>query len=220
MSYLEEFVNSVNYLPGEVCRSLELIRLLDDKAKSCTDEFTTLSSEYFSSLKKEQGIFTENTDLLLIIKSKQQKALNLSEEKIAVSKQLLDMIDFHISKLKQDLESYNREISAVNDNPEEKGTKKPKIEKTCPIDDGMGIYIDNMDMQENFEMQGDENRAYCYCGKGSYGEMIECEGAKVKDMQCKREWFHMECVGLTTLPGGSWFCDDCLEEKKKAGSKS
>lgn len=181
MSYLEEFVNSVNYLPGEVCRSLELIRLLDDKAKSCTDEFTTLSSEYFSSIKKEQGVFTENSDLLLNIKSKQQKALNLSEEKIAVSKQLLDMIDFHISKLKQDLESYNREISTENDNAEDKATKKQKIEKLPTIYDDMSIYMDNPEMQENFDMQGDENRAYCYCGKGSYGEMIECEGPKVKD---------------------------------------
>lgn len=180
MSYLEEFINSANYLPGEVCRSLELIRLLDDKAKSCTDEFTSLSTEYFSSIKKEQGSYTENSDLLLNIKSKQQKMLNLSDEKIAISKQLLDMVDYHISKLKQDMESYNRDISAENDNAEEKITKKQKTERPSVFSEmDMSAFMDSAEIQDSFDMQGDENKAYCYCGKGSYGEMIECEGPKV-----------------------------------------
>lgn len=48
---------------------------------------------------------------------------------------------------------------------------------------------------------------YCYCNGFSYGEMIACDGG------CEREWFHLECVGLTSAPKGKgkWYCDVCKE---------
>ncbi|OMJ87680.1 hypothetical protein SteCoe_10524 [Stentor coeruleus] len=217
MSYLDEFVNSVGYLPGEVSRSLELIKLLDDEAKLSTDDLSILSTKYFSTLEKDQGKVIENTEILQNIRAKQQKALNFSDEKIAVAKQLLDMIDYHTNKLKQDIDAYKKEVANENDNAEEKNKKKQKIEKNSLEMDmpmTMSMYIENPEMQDGFDIPNDENKTYCYCGKVSYGEMIECEGST-----CKREWFHMECVGLTTQPGGSWYCDDCLETKKRA-SKS
>ena len=48
---------------------------------------------------------------------------------------------------------------------------------------------------------------YCYCNQVAYGEMVGCDGAT-----CELEWFHLPCIGLTTLPRGKWYCDDC---KKK-----
>jgi Inhibitor of growth proteins N-terminal histone-binding len=181
MSYLEEFESSINYLPGEVCRSLELIRLLDEKAKSCTDDFTNLSLDYFATLKKEQGVVTENSDLLQNIRTKQSKAISLSKEKVSISKQLLGMIEYHINKLKLDLDTYKREISVETEKAEEKISKKPKIERDLglSLDTELSMYMENPDMQDGYDMQGDENKTYCYCNKGSFGEMIECEGHKV-----------------------------------------
>lgn len=178
MSYLEDFVNSVSYLPGEVCRLLELLKLLDEKAKSCTEESQSMSLEYFSTLKKEQGTITENTELLANIRNRHQKTLNYSEEKVAISKQLLDMIEFHLPKLKQDLDTYKKEISAEIENNDDKIQKKIKLEKTSSLfDNDMQMFMENMDMHD--DIQGEDNKTYCYCGKGSYGEMIECEGPKV-----------------------------------------
>ncbi|CCH43865.1 hypothetical protein BN7_3419 [Wickerhamomyces ciferrii] len=52
---------------------------------------------------------------------------------------------------------------------------------------------------------------YCYCNQVSYGEMVGCDGD-----DCKREWFHLPCTGLATLPKGKWYCDDCNAKLKKA----
>ena len=90
------------------------------------------------------------------------------------------MVDFHIGKLKQDLDAYKREISAENENLEDKVNKKIKIDKNLAMNLDMDpIYMDNPDMPDEYDMQGDENKTYCYCNKGSYGEMIECENSKV-----------------------------------------
>ncbi|CCF57854.1 hypothetical protein KAFR_0D02070 [Kazachstania africana CBS 2517] len=48
---------------------------------------------------------------------------------------------------------------------------------------------------------------YCYCNQIAYGEMVGCDGES-----CELEWFHLPCIGLTTLPKGKWYCDEC---KKK-----
>lgn len=41
----------------------------------------------------------------------------------------------------------------------------------------------------------DSEPRYCYCNQVSYGEMVAC------DMDsCAREWFHLDCVGLTKAP--------------------
>ncbi|KAK5581092.1 hypothetical protein RB653_001120 [Dictyostelium firmibasis] len=44
---------------------------------------------------------------------------------------------------------------------------------------------------------------YCFCNRVSFGEMVGCENP-----DCKIEWFHFECVGLTSTPKGKWYCPD------------
>ncbi|KAF0690138.1 Aste57867_18463 [Aphanomyces stellatus] len=45
---------------------------------------------------------------------------------------------------------------------------------------------------------------YCHCRRISYGQMIGCDNE-----DCKYEWFHFDCVGLTEQPSGAWYCKDC-----------
>ncbi|KAF2215387.1 hypothetical protein CERZMDRAFT_20531, partial [Cercospora zeae-maydis SCOH1-5] len=47
---------------------------------------------------------------------------------------------------------------------------------------------------------------YCYCNRGSYGEMVACDNDN-----CAKEWFHLGCTELREAPAedDSWFCRDC-----------
>ena len=49
---------------------------------------------------------------------------------------------------------------------------------------------------------------YCLCHQVSYGEMIGCDNES-----CPLEWFHFNCVGLTTKPKGKWYCPKCRGDK-------
>ena len=56
--------------------------------------------------------------------------------------------------------------------------------------------------EEGSPLQGDEDEEegeneprYCYCDGVSYGEMVGCDAE-----DCRREWFHLQCVGLTKAP--------------------
>ncbi|KAL8641029.1 MAG: hypothetical protein Q9228_002119 [Teloschistes exilis] len=73
-------------------------------------------------------------------------------------------------------------------------------------DDGLSIHGDED------EDEGEREPRYCYCNQVSYGEMVGC------DMDgCPREWFHLDCVGLTKAPRGNskWYCEECKDTLKK-----
>ncbi|CAK4019866.1 Chromatin modification-related png1 [Lecanosticta acicola] len=47
---------------------------------------------------------------------------------------------------------------------------------------------------------------YCYCNRGSYGEMVACDNES-----CPREWFHLGCTELREAPSeeDKWYCREC-----------
>lgn len=47
---------------------------------------------------------------------------------------------------------------------------------------------------------------YCYCNRGSYGEMVACDND-----DCPREWFHLGCTELREAPSEEekWYCKEC-----------
>ena len=57
---------------------------------------------------------------------------------------------------------------------------------------------------------------HCYCRGPEESTMIACDNP-----DCPVEWFHLECLHLSTVPKGKWFCPDCqkltkfLKAKKK-----
>jgi inhibitor of growth protein 3 len=55
---------------------------------------------------------------------------------------------------------------------------------------------------------GDDNKQYCFCHRGSFGEMIACD-----EPTCEVEWYHLNCIGLTIAPEGAWICDTCKTKK-------
>ncbi|KAK5136111.1 hypothetical protein LTR08_004162 [Meristemomyces frigidus] len=60
---------------------------------------------------------------------------------------------------------------------------------------------------------------YCYCDRGSYGEMVACDNDA-----CPREWFHLGCTGLRMAPGEEevWYCRGCrpgFERARRGGGK-
>lgn len=66
---------------------------------------------------------------------------------------------------------------------------------------------------EDIEPAEDDEERYCYCQGVSYGEMVACDKP-----DCPRQWFHLECIGLKSVPkSAKWYCDECKEALAKKG---
>ncbi|KXX76948.1 Inhibitor of growth protein 3 [Madurella mycetomatis] len=74
---------------------------------------------------------------------------------------------------------------------------------------GQGAAGDVLEVEVDDEgnvIDPDEPR-YCLCNRVSFGTMIQCDNVD----NCKQEWFHLECVGLSDIPARTtkWYCPDC-----------
>jgi hypothetical protein len=56
---------------------------------------------------------------------------------------------------------------------------------------------------------------YCVCRQISYGQMIMCDNS-----DCELEWFHFDCVKLSSKPKGKWYCPQCRGDNHKVMRKS
>ena len=137
------------------------------------------------------------------------QSINNSQKKISLIQSAYDQVDQHIQKLDKDLNSFDIDMASgkFDSVRGSKNQKKPRThsnehkqsrepEKKLP-----GI--------ETMPVDPDESR-YCYCGQVSFGEMIACDN----DF-CDLEWFHYDCVGLSSPPKGKWYCRECLTLRKK-----
>ena len=52
-----------------------------------------------------------------------------------------------------------------------------------------------------------DQQPFCFCRTQSVGEMVGCESES-----CPFEWFHYQCVGISTAPRGTWYCLHCIEK--------
>ena len=50
-------------------------------------------------------------------------------------------------------------------------------------------------VEDDDDEDGENEPRYCYCNQVSYGEMVGCDAD-----DCPKEWFHLQCVGLTKAP--------------------
>ncbi|KAG9240745.1 hypothetical protein BJ878DRAFT_429628 [Calycina marina] len=62
----------------------------------------------------------------------------------------------------------------------------------------------SIDEEEPQDEEVSDDKKYCICDSGSYGDMVACDNSK-----CELEWFHWTCVGLTAAPVGLWLCPIC-----------
>lgn len=100
------------------------------------------------------------------------------------------------------------------------GRRKAKPgKKRASIRSSQDVRVDEDGVLE--QIDANEPR-YCVCGDVSFGTMICCENQDVScrssiivlradKSQCDREWFHLECVGLSEVPSrtAKWYCPDC-----------
>ena len=62
------------------------------------------------------------------------------------------------------------------------------------------------------DKSGHENKTdkWCYCQGEEFGEMIACDNS-----QCCIQWFHTQCLHISRIPKGKWYCPDCQKKLKK-----
>ncbi|CAJ0937450.1 unnamed protein product, partial [Mesorhabditis belari] len=143
----------------------------------------------------------------------------MHSRKIHLAEKQYDMIDGKINNLDRDwaefldmqrqtaIDEKNRLYEAAAElEPSSLKRKPASSRKEKKNEDYKAIRMANIS-----DMPIDPNEPrYCTCNQVSFGEMVGCD-----NKNCKVEWFHFQCVGLTEPPTGKWFCEACSQARKK-----
>jgi len=237
-SYLENYLESVANLPTEVKRNFTKMRELDSECQNLLDKLEVETRAYLKKRKKDKDKSVTDDRALHKIREDFQKAAEYGDEKVNLAVQTYELVDKQIRRLDADLKKFEAELEQDRKGKKD-GSKNSKISKVttkqekpkarrkstatataatvAPAVPGPSmtgtdvIPPDARVLNVDIDMPIDPNEpTYCICNRVSFGEMVGCDNP-----DCKVEWFHFECVGLTSPPKGKWYCPDCSALRKK-----
>jgi len=134
MLHLEQCLDSLEALPGELRRNFTLMHDLDHKNKSLLQEIDTASDEY---LRKARDLSSsQKASEMEKIQKIFRKAKEHGDEKVNIAIQTYEMVDKHIRRLDSDLAKFEAEMreqggrlsqTETEEEPETGSQKKKKI---------------------------------------------------------------------------------------------
>lgn len=206
------------------CKVVELQRQVDE---DCLAQLTAAAERQAAAAagpaSKRQRVDpaaeAEDAELTRRIEHTMNEIIRLSEEKMNRAQQTYDYIDQHIRKLDKDLRSFDADVAkerqklglppagalgAVAEGSAGaggasggKGGQRKRggagaAAAAAPAAPAPALTSEEL-YQQALAVADAMEPTYCYCKRISFGEMIACEHP-----ECPIEWFHFECVGLTT----------------------
>jgi hypothetical protein len=122
-TYIEEFLDAIANVPNEVKRNLELMRALDKSAREMGHDLNDTEKKFLQSAKKklkekgdEPGAIpkqiADDPAALAEIDLKRAKCYQMADEKIAIADQTAEMVEVHMTRLRNDLIAFEEKLKA------------------------------------------------------------------------------------------------------------
>ncbi|KAK5968948.1 Inhibitor of growth protein [Trichostrongylus colubriformis] len=218
---LKNYMEKLDELPPLICKNAEEIREIDEKKMS--QEIQQRLEHHVKNLKKLSN--EQRAKLYRETQAMYKEIDKLSDRKIKLAQKMYDAVDEHIKEMDQEIAVFHEhqrkkhaEAQAASSEDAQKNLAssaikpdKRKKQQNSKAKENEGTNGYKPPIVAPVDMPVDPNEpTYCICHQVSFGQMVACDGPR-----CKNEWFHFQCVGLTSSPVGKWYCDDCKEARKK-----
>ncbi|XP_025086221.1 inhibitor of growth protein 2-like isoform X2 [Pomacea canaliculata] len=239
-TYLESYLDTMESLPDDLQRNVTMLRELDIQAKEYLQDLEQHCTLFLQGTGTDGGAPRKksfiSTHRALV------KCQEIGDEKLALLSVITEHIENRTRLLEQTRENLEpgstreqekEEVVVVRkevkqpepERIEKPGAKRQRRQKAGepPQEDtkeekDKGTSSKKKKKRKTVKKERDDSAlefvidpnepTYCVCNQVSYGEMIGCD-----NNDCKLEWFHFNCVGLTTKPKGKWYCPDCRGDK-------
>lgn len=211
-AHLKRYLKSVHCVPHELIQDLKLMRQLDDKSHAIISDIHDMAKKCLERPKNKRGrpprASKESTNQ---IEKLRKHCIMCLDTKVQLATTLYDTIDHRIRRLDQDISLFEAELTSggnvIVDRGRARSGKRAKSQNN----------ISRAKRARMSELEADKNvdpfePVYCTCRRVAFGEMISCDNPN-----CRVEWFHFACVGLTekTRPKTTWFCSDCNNLRRR-----
>jgi len=181
MSYLENYLNSISYMPEDVLRYLEHVRLMDERLQDAQNDWSKHRKEYLEVSQNPDSHTDKLQRLQAQLHHEEQLIKQFSTEKIAAAKQAETLVNANLGRLGEVVDKLRRELMEKESRGHdlyEPMDRSRRRRAELPISYGESEY---------FGMEGDlgdigggDKEVYCTCGRVFEGEMVCCENPEVR----------------------------------------
>lgn len=219
MPYLEEFLKSIASLPSEFKDNYSELRKLDEHFQECEKQLENQFEQELEDAKKacESDSMPHAHSFSRKVTETADMCKDIADQKIKLATQTYKRVDGHIRRLDKYLKKLDQELRRES----ELTGGLSAVEQRLDVPDLVGSEGDIKTNQRKRQLEQpvsmdldlpvDPNEpTYCICNRVFFGEMVACDNEN-----CKIEWFHYECVGITEPPKGKWYCPDCAPKMKQ-----
>ena len=192
--------------PNENCENLASLKAPKLEENCCNSSNET---ESIDELETNQQQRTEEDEIVADTKSNRTES-HEDEEELDEDDDNEDDEDY---KGVKSYKSYNKNSSPTEHHNESDSGAANRAPKTNKSNNRIKSLLSRQVSTENTKVVSNVNEdelRYCICSEISYGQMIGCDNS-----QCKIEWFHFDCVKLSTKPKGKWYCPNCRGDTHK-----
>lgn len=247
---LDKYTQDLLNLPLEVKHLFEELKSKDSQLAEARKRYQTKDSQIHKFIRANGTLtrHPKETQIQQKIEEDMRLVQKIQHEKILLANTALFLVSKHLCNLETDIQKLERDellAPATSDVYREDGDgrgsetarsspdpsrkkrtysslklrqKRPKSEE---IDDFYDLPQTSRtpgpasNVRTAAAADDADNNLYCFCQRVSFGEMIGCDND-----DCRFEWFHWSCVGITSPPKDDevWYCPDCapkMEKRKK-----
>lgn len=207
--YIENFIDLVENVPNDLSRRITRVHELQLDYESSLSKLESNLTRF--SRPNNNGTPTNDLRQLKLLLATQHhlaKMQEISDNKLAIVQDALDQLDNKSRELDHDFKLIN---AATSDGTETttSNTKNAKNNST-----GNKNQSSSSSSQPKSSQRESPEPTYCICDQVSYGDMICCDNDA-----CDIEWFHFQCVSLTSKPKGKWYCPNCRGDRSNQPKK-
>ncbi|KAL6761276.1 hypothetical protein V8C86DRAFT_879252 [Haematococcus lacustris] len=106
-AYLETFVEGTYFIPTELSRILNNIKVLDDRCNQLSESLESSTAQLLNVPPQYQQPLEEvHVDIMLKMQTEQQMLSQLAEEKVQYAQQAYDMLEMHAIELERTIENF------------------------------------------------------------------------------------------------------------------
>ncbi|WAQ98683.1 ING1-like protein [Mya arenaria] len=218
-TYLENYLETMDNLPDDLQRIVTQLRELDIQCRTILKDTEQHKETY---LREESGQVKKKA--FIAIKRALVRCQEIGDEKLHLLTLINEFIENRQRQLEQDRENLGNFFDPTSSSASVKDHDKEEIIPQPPVVNN--IKEDKPKKKKKRKTKKDKEQSpidppidpdeptYCLCQQVSYGEMIGCDNDA-----CAIEWFHFNCVGLTSKPKGKWYCPKCRGDTCKVMRK-
>lgn len=212
--YIENFIDLVENVPNDLSRRITRVHELQLDYESLLSK---LESNLTRFSRHTNGTSNDLRQLKLLLATQHclAKMQEISDNKLAIVQDALDQLDIKSRELDHDFKLINVATSdGAETSNSQSGSKDKDNKKDKSNVNNKNSTSAALSSAPKSSSRESPEPTYCHCHQVSYGDMICCDNDA-----CKIEWFHFNCVSLTSKPKGKWYCPNCRGDRSNQPKK-